>query len=37
MEGQKPLALKIKVQYNVESTGQSIVETKVINSLPSNY
>jgi hypothetical protein len=35
MEGQKPLALKIKVQYEI--AGQTVVETKVINSLPTNY
>ena len=33
MEGQKPLALKIRVLYTIAATGQEIAETKVINAL----
>lgn len=36
MEGQKPLSLKIKVNY-VTGNGQQVSETKVLNSLPTNY
>jgi hypothetical protein len=36
MEGQKPLAVKIRVLYNFSATGQQVSETKVINALPSN-
>lgn len=35
-EGQKPLALKIRVMYTVSATGQQVNETKVINALPTN-
>ena len=35
MEGQKPLALKIRVTYS--ANGQNIDQTKVLNALPSNY
>ena len=34
-EGQKPLALKIRVAYTVN--GTPVVEQKVLNSLPTNY
>ena len=34
-EGQKPLALKVRVAYTVN--GQAVVETKVLNQLPTNY
>ena len=36
LEGQKPLALKIRVLYFIPATGQQVNETKVINALPTN-
>jgi len=35
LEGQKPLALKIRVTYSVN--GQNVDQTKVLNSLPTHY
>ena len=35
-EGQKPLSLKIKVMYQHQN-GTKVDETKVLNSLPTNY
>lgn len=35
MEGQKPLALKIRVTYT--ANGQAVDQTKVLSSLPTHY
>ena len=35
LDGQKPMAVKIRVIYTIAATGQQISETKVINALPT--
>ncbi len=35
LDGQKPLALKIRVLYTVSHGGQQVAETKTINALPT--
>ena len=38
MEGQKPLSLKLKINYVIDNgTGVTISEIKIINNLPNNY
>ena len=36
MEGQKPLSIKIRVLYTLQN-GQQVNETKVLNTMPTNY
>ena len=38
MEGQKPLSLKLKINYVIDNgSGVTISEIKIINNLPNNY
>ena len=36
MEGQKPMSLKLKINYTADG-GQAVSQIKVLNNLPSNY